>query len=114
MSAYSGSKLAAHTVVDYLQAENPEMKCFSLSPGIIYTDMNVKSGVPKEMANDTVELPAHFSVWLASPESDFLKGKFLWANWDVDDLKALKGKIEADPSVLKVTLGGWPTFSSLA
>jgi hypothetical protein len=33
---------------------------------------------------DLVSLPASFNVWLASPEARFLKGKFLWANWDVD------------------------------
>jgi hypothetical protein len=27
------------------------------------------------------ELPAHFLV-LASSEAHFLKGKFVWANWD--------------------------------
>jgi hypothetical protein len=41
-----------------------------------------------------VSLPASFNVWLASPEADFLKGKFLWTNWDVDELKAQAKEIE--------------------
>jgi hypothetical protein len=41
------------------------------------------------------QLPAHFSVWLASPEAAFLKGKFVWANWDVDEIKALAERIES-------------------
>lgn len=53
-----------------------------------------------------VSLPATFNVWLASPEARFLKGKFLWSNWDVDELKAQAKEIEAG----KLTMGlvGWP------
>ena len=46
-------------------------------------------------------------VWLASPEAQFLKGKYLWANWDVDELKARAKEIEAT-SELSIGLGGWP------
>jgi len=54
-----------------------------------------------------VSLPASFSVWLASPEARFLKGKFLWANWDVDELKAKAKEIE-ERNQLSIGLGGWP------
>lgn len=33
-----------------------------------------------------IHLPAHFAVWLASPEADFLHGRFLWAHWDVEQM----------------------------
>jgi len=33
-------------------------------------------------------------VWAASPEARFTDGKILWCNWDVDELKAMKGDIE--------------------
>jgi hypothetical protein len=54
-----------------------------------------------------VSLPANFCVWLASPEAQFLKGKFLWANWDVDELKVKAKEIEASGH-LSIGLGGWP------
>ena len=54
-----------------------------------------------------VSLPASFSVWLASPEARFLKGKFLWANWDVDELKAKAKEIE-ESNLLSIGLSGWP------
>lgn len=54
-----------------------------------------------------VSLPASFNVWLASPEARFLKGKFLWANWDVDELKAQAKRIEATTQ-FDIALGGWP------
>ena len=51
-----------------------------------------------------VDLPAHFAVWLSSAEADFLKGRFLWSHWDVDELKAKKDIILNDPAQLKVGL----------
>ena len=56
---------------------------------------------------ELVSLPASFNVWLASPEARFLKGKFLWANWDVDELKAKAKEIEASEQ-LSIGLVGWP------
>jgi hypothetical protein len=61
----------------------------------------------READPDLVSLPASFNVWLASPEARFLKGKFLWANWDVDELKAQAEEIEASTQ-LSIGLGGWP------
>lgn len=51
-------------------------------------------------------LPGHFLVWVTSPEGVFLKGKFLWSNWDVDDLKARKEELE-NPKKLVTGLIGW-------
>jgi hypothetical protein len=55
----------------------------------------------------TVSLPATFAVWAASKEAKFLNGKFVWAHWDVDELKSKAKEIE---STDKFTLGliGWP------
>jgi NADP-dependent 3-hydroxy acid dehydrogenase YdfG len=50
-----------------------------------------------------VELPGDFVVWAVSPEARFLNGRFVWANWDVDELKADKDAIVANPH--KFTLG---------
>ena len=58
-----------------------------------------------------VSLPAGFNVWLASPEARFLKGKFLWANWDVDELKARAKELE-ESSQLSIGLVGWPFESN--
>ncbi len=57
----------------------------------------------------TVELPASFVVWAYSPEARFLKGKTVWANWDVDGLKARKAEIEAG-GMLTTTLDGVSAF----
>jgi hypothetical protein len=41
-------------------------------------------------ANHTsiVELLSSFFVWIAIPEAEFLRGKFVWSDCDVDELKA--------------------------
>lgn len=54
-----------------------------------------------------MSLPASFNVWLASPEARFLKGKFVWCNWDVDELKAQAAEIEKGTK-LNIGLVGWP------
>ena len=59
-----------------------------------------------------VSLPASFNVWLASPEAEFLKNKFLWSNWDVDELKAQARELEASTR-LNIGLGGWPFGESV-
>jgi len=46
-------------------------------------------------------------VWLASPESAFLKGKYIWANWDVEEMKARAEEI-ASTDLLTMKLAGWP------
>lgn len=54
-----------------------------------------------------VRLPTDFAVWAVSPEAHFLNGKFVWAHWDVDNLKAMSKEIEGTD---KFTFGllGWP------
>jgi hypothetical protein len=54
-----------------------------------------------------VSLPASFNVWLASPEADFLKGKFLWTNWDVDELKMQAREIK-ETHKYSVEMVGYP------
>lgn len=52
-------------------------------------------------------LPATFCVFLASPSARFLKGKFLWANWDVDELKERAAELEGGQT-FNIQLVGWP------
>jgi hypothetical protein len=43
-------------------------------------------------------------VWLCSPEADFLKGKFVHAQWDIDELKSKKDILDNDPTQLQIGL----------
>ncbi|KAK4252122.1 hypothetical protein C7999DRAFT_27364 [Corynascus novoguineensis] len=107
-SAYSTAKMAVVRLWDSLGSANPELSVFHIQPGVVDTDMNREVGGIKAVGyEDHVSLPATFMAWLASPEARFLKGKFLWANWDVDELKARRDELESS-TLLKITLGGWP------
>lgn len=57
-----------------------------------------------------MSLPAGFNLWLASPEAKFLNRKFVWCNWDVDELKAQAKEIEAGK--LSIDVVGWPFGSN--
>lgn len=53
-------------------------------------------------------LPADFSVWLvANPAADFLKGRLVWANWDVEELKS-KSQEFLEKDLMKSGVRGYP------
>ncbi|KIW66513.1 hypothetical protein PV04_05841 [Phialophora macrospora] len=107
-SAYASSKLAAWHIFDFLQAENAEtISVFNLQPGEIPTAMAKKGH--RDLAKDDVRLPAHWCVWLAAKaqtDAAFLKGRFVWANWDLEELLRRREQVEKD-DLLKVVLSGW-------
>ncbi|KAJ5768961.1 short-chain dehydrogenase [Penicillium odoratum] len=131
-SAYAATKIAGLRIFDYAQSENPDMHVVHIHPGQVMTSMSKKVGM--EAPIDTgmyaaakakqflphgkgsrrltliVELPADFAVWAASPEAKFLKGKVVWANWDVDELKAREEEI-ANSSIFTIAIEGWPFLS---
>ena len=46
-------------------------------------------------------------LWLSHPGAAFLRGKLVWANWDVEELKAVASKIR-EGSQMTVGIEGWP------
>lgn len=57
-----------------------------------------------------VSLPASYVVWAASPEADFISGRFLWVHWDVNELRVALEKKKDDPCYLRVGIEGFPSF----
>ena len=122
-SSYNIAKAATARFYSSLAFEHPSFSIFSIQPGAVKTAMSKEAGFePAEDGKerkwkgegsslltgyDDANLPASFMVWLASPEARFLKGRFLWANWDVDELKAKAKEIESS-SLLNIGLIGWP------
>ena len=64
--------------------------------------MEIKSSTDTE--DNLVRLPGDFAVWLASPEAEFLNGRFVWAEWDVDELVAMREKLASDQNLLTVSI----------
>ncbi|KAI1280966.1 hypothetical protein F5Y07DRAFT_386835 [Xylaria sp. FL0933] len=110
MSGYAVSKLALVKLMEYFGAENPGLRVVTVHPGIVPgteggQKMVEQSGIA--WPGDDINLPAHFLVWAASDEAKFLKNKFVFANWDVDEMKAREQEIAGSPE-LTVGLVGFP------
>lgn len=107
-SSYAVSKMSMIKFYDYLAAEYSDVRVFNVHPGVIMTEMGYKAldgGI--EFPQDDVSLTAGFTVWVASNESEFLRGRLLWANWDIDELAENKAEFE-DKSKYTLGLLQWP------
>jgi NAD(P)-dependent dehydrogenase (short-subunit alcohol dehydrogenase family) len=104
-SSYAASKLGQASLIQYLQAENPDMVIHNMHPGVIESEMNTKSQMP--LSKDNVNLPSAFAVWLATPAASWLGGKLVWCHWDVDQLAEMKENIIKNGE-LTIGLSGWP------
>ncbi|RMZ66112.1 fad binding domain-containing [Pyrenophora seminiperda CCB06] len=107
-ASYCVAKMAVYRLWDTVLLAKPNLSVFHTQPGVVLTEMNLKVGGAEsfkniktddgELYNPTthcvgtnqtciVTLPASVNLWLSTPEARFLKGKFLWCNWDIEDLK---------------------------
>lgn len=148
---YGSSKLAAVRLFEVLQLEQPQMQVISVHPGKVRTAMGLKpstsgqntSSVPWDEGQQLVfpprqyqymmpeaatnwvltivELSAGFIVWAASPEAQFLKGRFVWANWDIGQLKDMENDLQGSDKFTtglygcrKVVFNSWQPPSRVA
>jgi len=107
---YSASKLAGLKLMDYLHNEEKDrrgLRVFNIQPGNVATAM---AAVGKTVCDDAAELPAAYCVWLTTPAADFLRGRFTYANWDVDELASKKSDIVHN-NELRLAFQGFETCS---
>jgi NAD(P)-dependent dehydrogenase (short-subunit alcohol dehydrogenase family) len=88
LSAYVASKAASLHMIEIFQSEKPKVRFVSVHPGSIATAMGEKPGLSGAFPSRDPILAANFILWSASSEAQFLNGRFVWVNWDVDELKA--------------------------
>jgi NAD(P)-dependent dehydrogenase (short-subunit alcohol dehydrogenase family) len=98
-SDYQTSKHAINRLCEFVQVDHGDagIKCFALHPGGVPTELGLN--MPQALHAyliDEPELAAGFSVWLCSGKADWAKGRYLSANWDVDELTALQDVILRD------------------
>ncbi|CAG5158682.1 uncharacterized protein ALTATR162_LOCUS5203 [Alternaria atra] len=109
-ASYCVAKMAVYRLWDTVLLAKPNLSVFHTQPGVVLTEMNLKVGGAdsfKDVKTDDVTLPASFNLWLSTPEARFLNGKFLWCNWDIDELKSCAKEIESG-RLLNIDLVGWP------
>lgn len=99
-SSYRASKLAAYKLFEYYGKENPDFFVLQIHPGLIggttLAEKIVDDVKKYGLVYDDVVMAGDFTVWALSEEAKFLNGRFVWAAWDVDELKAMKQELESD------------------
>ncbi|KAF2468316.1 short chain dehydrogenase, partial [Lindgomyces ingoldianus] len=107
-AGYQVAKVAAAKMIEILAEENPNVFFAAVHPGMVETDGFRKSGYTTDMlAMDDVKLPAGFSLWASLPEAKFLTGRFIWANWDIEELKGMREEIVSGTKLL-FGYNSWP------
>jgi len=68
--------------------EYPQHRFFSLHPGVCDTDLNKKHRITELYAwtIDAPELAGCTTLWLTTPEAEFLRGRWIAATWRMDQL----------------------------
>ncbi|KKO97508.1 hypothetical protein THAR02_10389 [Trichoderma harzianum] len=79
----------------------------SIHPGAVLSEtVRAKGYDENSLPWDDASLPSDFCVWLSTDAAKFLHGKFVWANWDVDELLERESEITRSPGMLRIGLQG--------
>ncbi|KAI1657885.1 NAD(P)-binding protein [Daldinia decipiens] len=111
MPTYSMTKHAGALTFQLVAQEIPpeDMQVVVFHPGAILTEAGERLGMTKDsLPWEDPSLPGGFAVWAATPEAEFIHGRFVWAPWDVDELKAgeLGKRLKEDQNFLKFNVNG--------
>ncbi|KAF9065539.1 short-chain dehydrogenase/reductase [Rhodocollybia butyracea] len=95
-----------------------DVQIISFHPGLLYSEGAARTFHDKSLFKwDSFELPANFAVWAASPEASWLHGRFVWAHWDVTELKAdlrIQKLVEGKGGYLKLGVEGLGSIDASA
>ncbi|KAF5389063.1 hypothetical protein D9757_004998 [Collybiopsis confluens] len=121
-NTYASSKTAFAALLGRIANERPveDVQIILFHPGLIYSEHMSKAMDQNAFEWDEMDLPGDFSVWAASPEAAWLHGRFVWAHWDVEELRNdldLLKRLKDEERFLKVGVEGlthpsWGEFLS--
>ena len=105
------SKIAQNYFCEFVDRESlengtPGIRCVALHPGSLKSEM--ADMLPTEFTdhfNDTPELPGSTAVYLSTERATFLMGRYVSANWDMEEVEKLKERVEAE-DLLKTRVNG--------
>lgn len=107
-SAYGSSKTAVLRFTEFLDLEygNQGLLAFAIHPGSVATQLAL--GMPKyahAVLVDSAELAADTMAWLTQERVEWLAGRYVSANWDMQELVSKKDEIvEGDKLKLRIVL----------
>lgn len=96
MSGYSASKLALIKLGESLDLEQPDLRVFSVHPGIVEAE-NGRGAIVEQFlpfSKDKPRLTGGLAVYLTTSKADFLRGGYIHANWDVEELEEHQSEIQ--------------------
>ncbi|KAI9754388.1 MAG: Lysophospholipase 1 [Chaenotheca gracillima] len=102
-SLYAVSKQAYTHFLEHVAKDNAVkgLRVHSFHPATVLSDAARGFGLDENsMPWDDAALPGNFAVWLASKEGAFLSGRFVYGNWDVEELIEKKPELENDRDLL--------------
>ena len=105
-SAYQTGKLALLRFGEFVNVEYGEegILCYGIHPGGVMTEL--ASRIPKEkhfLLKDVPELSADTIVWLTGQRKDWLAGRYVSVNWDMEELEGMREKVVKE-DLLKVKI----------
>ncbi|KAI0956387.1 hypothetical protein AcV7_006806 [Taiwanofungus camphoratus] len=106
VSAYQTTKLAIMRFTELIVAEYSEkgVLAYAVHPGAVATDMSAT--MPASMQHlvvDTLELASHTVAWLVQERREWLAGRYVSCQWDMNELLEKKQEI-IDGDKLKVRM----------
>ncbi|KAI5917920.1 hypothetical protein F4810DRAFT_629428 [Camillea tinctor] len=94
MSSYVSSKLAQIKLMEYIHVEHPNVRSFSLLPGLLNTDMTTE--VHRPFARDHPMLSGGLSLFLCTPRAEWMRGCVISVNWDIEEMEAHREEIQRE------------------
>ncbi|KAJ6113375.1 Glucose/ribitol dehydrogenase [Penicillium sp. IBT 18751x] len=107
-SSYCVSKLAVCRLTEYMASDYQDQNLIAISvhPGVVKTDMQYS--LPESLrdaAIDSITLPADTIVWLSQERREWLNGRYVSSNWDMEELETRKSDIvERDLFKFRMTI----------
>ncbi|KAH9963678.1 NAD-P-binding protein [Russula compacta] len=86
-SDYCTSKHALLRFAEFISIEYPEIKTFSVHPGVVATDLTSGYEGRATRNEDTPALPAATILYVVSGKADYLSGRFIASNWDLGEVE---------------------------
>ncbi|KAA1468382.1 NAD-P-binding protein, partial [Dentipellis sp. KUC8613] len=100
-SSYLVSKHALGRFVELAALENPEVKVMAVHPGGIKTDGAMTNPEFEPFLTDSLQLPAATLLYLTSGKADWLNGRFVSSNWDLEEVERVwKDKIVEEQALV--------------
>ena len=98
--AYNTSKLAACGLMEHMANDHGKdgLLAYAVNPGAVVTPQTQNHSLAKGDAwdsglNDDLSLCGGFLTWLTKERREWLNGRYLAVNWDVDELEKMKDEV---------------------